>query len=208
MKSNGNFQFSVGGASILMIFVVLCLTTFGVLSYVTANADGRISAKNAEAVQNYYKANRQAQTKLEEVDSALAAAKSDAKQAVEEGTCDRLKNRPLYQSSPEVRPILTGGLPQTAKYAACYRIFSRLLLSKCPGVVIEAAREGDDALRCSFTADADQNRRIQVKLTINSYESAERYQIADERLIQTQENADGTGSEETLHLWQGNSGAP
>lgn len=85
MKSNGNFQFSVGGASILMIFVVLCLTTFGVLSYVTANADGRISAKNAEAVQNYYKANRQAQTKLEEVDSALAAAKSDAKQAVEEG---------------------------------------------------------------------------------------------------------------------------
>lgn len=208
MRSNGNFQFSVGGASILMIFVVLCLTTFGVLSYVTANADNRISERNAEAVKNYYQANRQAQTKLEEVDGALAAARSDAKQAVEEGTCDGLKNKPLYQGSSEVRAILIGDLPKAAKCAACYRIFSRLLLQNCSGVAVEAAQEGDDALRCSFADDADQNRRIQVKVTVNPFESAERYTVVDERLIQTQESAESTDSEETLHLWQGNSEAP
>ena len=208
MKSNGNFQFSVGGASILMIFVILCLTTFGILSYVTANADARISERNAEAVRNYYKANRQVQTKLGEVDGALAAAESDARRAVEEGTCGGLRNAALYRGSSELQPILDGRLPKTDKCAACYRIFSRLLLSDCSGVVMEAAREGDDALRCSITADADRNRKIRVKLTVSPYGSARRYRIDDERLIQTQGNAESAGGEETLRLWQGSSETP
>jgi|GEM_PF-1601604 hypothetical protein len=207
MKSKSNIHLSVGSSSILMIFVVLCLTTFGMLSYVTANADSKISTKNAETVQNYYKANQLAQTKLEQLDSALFTAKSDAKQAVDEGTCDGLKNKSLYQSSSEVQPIFNSNLSKNEKYAICYQIFCKLLLSKSSGVVMEAAQDGNDEIKCSFTAEADQNRQIQVKLTVNSYPSAERYKITEEKLISTQDNAADASSEETFQLWQGSSKA-
>lgn len=213
MKPKGNFQFSVGGASILMIFVVLCLTAFGILSYVTANADSRISAKNAEAVQNYYNADAKIQEGLKQIDAALLMAKSDAKQAADEGSIGGLKNKDRYQGSTELQPILNAKLSGAVKYDACYRIFARILLSQCPGVAVEAAQDGDDTLTCSLSAEADQNRKIEVKLTVAPYTADERYKITDEHLISTQKQADSSADVipddgGTLHLWQGDSKAP
>jgi hypothetical protein len=215
MKTKGNFQFSVGGASILMIFVVLCLTAFGILSYVTANADSRISEKNAEAVQNYYKADGKIQEGLKQIDAALLTAKTDAKQAAEKGSLDGSKNKELYQGSAEIQPILSAELDSSDKSAACYRVFARILLVKCPGVVIESTQESDDTLNCTLTADADQNRKIAVKLTVAPYPADERYKITDERLISAQKQADASSAsaaaipddEGPLHLWQGSSKA-
>ena len=215
MKTKGNFQFSVGGASILMIFVVLCLTAFGILSYVTANADSRISEKNAEAVQNYYKADGLIQERLQQFDAALLTAKADAQQASDEGSLDGLKNKAIYQGSAEIRPILSAELPKDAKSAACYRVFAQLLLAKCPGVAVRAAQE-DGTFSCTLTADADQNRKMQVMLTVSLYTADERYKITDERLIGAQKQADASSSSDAaipddegpLHLWQGSSKAP
>lgn len=200
MKPKNNFHLSMGWSSILMIFVVLCLTTFGMLSYVTANADSKISTKNAETVQNYYKADTLVQSKLEQIDKMLVTAKSDAKQAVDAGTYDELKNKSLYQGSSEVLPIFSSNLPKATKYAVCYRVFSQLLIPKCSGVVIQSTGSGDDAINCSFTADADQNRKIQVKLTVYPYTNTERYKITSEKLILSD-----VDSQETLQLWQGSS---
>ena len=213
MKTKGNFQFSVGGASILMIFVVLCLTAFGILSYVTANADSRISEKNAEAVQNYYKADGKIQEGLKQIDAALLTAKTDSEQAVREGTLDSLKNKDLYQGGAEIQPILSAKLPSDVKSAACYRVFARILLSQCPGVAVEAAQDGDDTFGCTLTADADQNRKIAVRLTVVPYTADERYKITDERLVGAQKQADSSADVipddgGTLHLWQGSSKAP
>lgn len=212
MKTKGNFQFSVGGASILMIFVVLCLTAFGILSYVTANADSRISEKNAEAVRNYYKADGKIQEELKQIDTALLTAKADAEQAADKGSLSGLKNKELYQGGAEIQPILSAELPSDVKSAACYRIFARILLSQCPAVAVEAAQDGDDTLGCALTADADQNRKIAVRLTVNPYTDAERYKITDERLIGAQKQADASAAIPddggTLHLWQGSSKAP
>lgn len=216
MKTKGNFQFSVGGASILMIFVVLCLTAFGILSYVTANADSRISEKNAEAVQNYYKADGKIQEGLKQIDAALLTAKNDAQQAANEGSLDGLKNKAIYQGSAEIGPILSTELPKPVKSAACYRVFAQLLLAKCPGVVVKAAQGDDDTFSCTLTADADQNRKIQAMLTVAPYPDAERYKITDERLIGAQKQADASSSSDAaipddegpLHLWQGSSKAP
>ncbi len=211
MKQKGNFQFSVGGASILMIFVVLCLTAFGILSYVTANADSRISAKNAEAVQNYYKADGKIQESLKQIDAVLLTAKADAKQAADAGSLGELKNKALYQDSTKLTPILNAKLSGAVKYDACYRIFARILLSQCPGVAVEAAQDGDDTLTCSLTAEADQNRKIEVNLTVGSYADADRYKITHEQLIGTQSQAAGSEIPDdggTLHLWQGGSKAP
>ncbi len=58
---------AVGGSSLLVIFAVLCLTVFALLSLSTVQADGRLSAISAEATKNYYDAD----TKAEEILSEL-----------------------------------------------------------------------------------------------------------------------------------------
>ena len=51
----------VGGSSLLVIFAVLCLTVFALLSLSTVQADGRLSETTAESVRAYYAADRAAE---------------------------------------------------------------------------------------------------------------------------------------------------
>lgn len=53
-KKKRSFGISIGSSSILVVFVVLCLTTFATLSLVSANADYRLSRKTADAAASYY----------------------------------------------------------------------------------------------------------------------------------------------------------
>lgn len=55
---------ALGGASLLVIFAVLALTIFALLSLSTVRADGRLSEASAQAVQNYYAADCKAQAVL------------------------------------------------------------------------------------------------------------------------------------------------
>lgn len=79
MREKQEFHIGVGVPSILMIFVVLCLTTFGVLSYSSAKADSSLTEKNGEHIKNYYAADAKAQTILSEIDEILYEAKTAAK---------------------------------------------------------------------------------------------------------------------------------
>ena len=42
------FGMNIGSASILLVFVILCLVSFAVLSIVSANADSRLSTRVLE----------------------------------------------------------------------------------------------------------------------------------------------------------------
>jgi len=55
---------ALGGASLLVIFAVLALTIFALLSLSTVRADARLSEASAQAVQNYYAADCKAQAVL------------------------------------------------------------------------------------------------------------------------------------------------
>ena len=55
---------AVGGASLLVAFAVLCLTVFALLSLSTVRADDRLSQASAQAVENYYAADLEAQEVL------------------------------------------------------------------------------------------------------------------------------------------------
>lgn len=55
---------AVGGASLLVVFAVLCLTTFALLSLATVQADNRLAQSSANAVSSYYRADCQAQAIL------------------------------------------------------------------------------------------------------------------------------------------------
>jgi hypothetical protein len=47
---------NIGSSSLIVIFIVLCLVTFSILSLGNANNDTQISERNAQAVQEYYRA--------------------------------------------------------------------------------------------------------------------------------------------------------
>jgi len=54
----------VGGSSLLVIFAVLCLTVFAMLSLATVQADRRTADASAQAVADYYAADAQAEAVL------------------------------------------------------------------------------------------------------------------------------------------------
>ncbi len=63
----------VGSTSILMVFSVLCLTIFAVLSFVTTNYERKLSEKTAAAVLNFYEADSHAEEILAEMQKMLNA---------------------------------------------------------------------------------------------------------------------------------------
>lgn len=57
-----NFSIStLGGSALMMIFAVLCLTVFAVLSLSTAKAGDRLSEGSRETTQAYYRADTEAE---------------------------------------------------------------------------------------------------------------------------------------------------
>lgn len=63
MKKKDSFSPpAMGGSSLLVIFAVLCLTVFALLSVSTVQAERRMADKTAEAVTAYYAADLEAET--------------------------------------------------------------------------------------------------------------------------------------------------
>lgn len=70
MKRNA-IGINVGTSSILVVFVILCLTTFAALSLVSADADYRLAERSALASTRYYTADAQAEDVLASLDFIL-----------------------------------------------------------------------------------------------------------------------------------------
>lgn len=204
MSRKGNFHLGVGASSILMIFVVLCLTTFGILSYVTANADNKLSTKNAETVESYYTSAAAAEGKLQKIDTALISAGEDARLAAAGTSLTDLKYYNEYKGRGElqsVTDILTGGVPGARKQAVCYLSFAQMLITHLDGMTVE---NGDaDTLNVRFLTDAGEGRQMETRLTVNAFGSAERYRVTGRKLLAAQAPESDGG--DTLQLWQGSS---
>ena len=74
---------NIGSASILLVFVILCLVSFAVLSIVSANANNKLSARVLERTSAYYAACNQAEQSLAGMDNTLRRiyASSDSEDA-------------------------------------------------------------------------------------------------------------------------------
>jgi len=77
-KQHKSAGVNIGSASLVMVFVVLALTIFAVLSLVSANNELRLSAKFSESVKNYYAADYKACTIIETIEN-----KVDSKTAID-----------------------------------------------------------------------------------------------------------------------------
>ncbi len=72
MKSiKERIQVGTGITSILMIFIILCLTAFGVLSFSTAKMDLRLTNKSIDNTKNYYLIEGKAYKMLSKIDELL-----------------------------------------------------------------------------------------------------------------------------------------
>ena len=63
-RSNRKPGFNVGSASIIMVFAILCLTIFSVLSFTTSNTDLRLSQRASKSIEDYYNAEYRAEDKI------------------------------------------------------------------------------------------------------------------------------------------------
>ena len=72
MSRKQSMGLGVGGSSLLMVFIIVCLTTFATLSLVSANADDKLSRKTAEAASAYYDADSRAVERLAAIDALVA----------------------------------------------------------------------------------------------------------------------------------------
>lgn len=63
--------FNIGTASMLVIFIILCLVTFSVLSVTSANNDKNYAKTIAQRTHSYYDASNQAETQLTQIDEVL-----------------------------------------------------------------------------------------------------------------------------------------
>lgn len=70
---------NIGSSSLIVIFIVLCLVTFGLLALGNARRDELLSQRNADAVREYYRADSMAVTFYQKVDECLARALADGK---------------------------------------------------------------------------------------------------------------------------------
>ena len=66
-----SISIGVGGSLIMVIFVVLCLTVFSVLSFEIAHSDLKLSMKSEEMIVDYYLINGKGEEKLAEISEKL-----------------------------------------------------------------------------------------------------------------------------------------
>ena len=51
---------NIGTSSLILIFIILCLTIFGLLSLSSAGSDWNLAQKNAQSIKGYYEADGKA----------------------------------------------------------------------------------------------------------------------------------------------------
>lgn len=77
MKQKKKISFSfihMGAPSLLMIFLVLCLFTFALLSLSSAKNNRTLSQQSADQIQAYYQASSLAEQALDQIDTILSDA--------------------------------------------------------------------------------------------------------------------------------------
>ncbi len=65
------YKANIGSSSLILIFIVLCLVTFAVLSLSNAEREDGFSRKNAASVQEYYRADGMGELFYQEIDQLM-----------------------------------------------------------------------------------------------------------------------------------------
>jgi hypothetical protein len=187
-KSKFSANPGTGISSILMIFVVLCITTFGVLSFVSARADLKLTEANAQTVQTYYSAEEKAQRILAQLDALLQRA-----QALPESATAQECAQSVGLSGTAAQPAVQQ-LEKAGNAAERYRV----LAAYAAASLQEGAAPGDGTqVIYSFALSGVSELRVTVE--IGELGGSFRCRVLSEQICET-----GAGEDQPLNVWPGN----
>ncbi|MEG2429298.1 MAG: hypothetical protein RSA99_02850 [Oscillospiraceae bacterium] len=197
MKSKEKLGISVGISSIIMIFVILCLTTFGTLSFLTANSDYKITQKSKEATIAYYKADCLAVEKIGQIDKMLSIARKSAQQfeqtrSFENLDCGIVIN--TYKNT--INDIYSMNLSKENRIKLTYIDIAKMIISLNKNFAVSKNEKNE--LFVSYTISMDKNHSLNSKIQILDYDKENTYKIIDSVVI----NNDNWSSE-NIEVWDG-----
>ncbi len=93
MKNKSRFNIGTGVTSLIMIFVVLCLTTFAILSFAQAKSDYKLSLEAANNISAYYQARNKIVRNISEINELITnIKKSQDKTNFNESIVEEVEN--------------------------------------------------------------------------------------------------------------------
>ena len=176
-KTQAGFPVGLGIPTILMIFIVLCLTTLGVLSLTSANSDSKLTDKTEAALLADYQAERIAEQMLSEIDGCLLQAANDTAVWQQTGVCSKL-------------PV-----DVSARAKSAQDIYTALVRTGLPDRV---SLEQDTV---AFSVPLSDGRSLQVSVLLKNYQESKRYEITRYRFV----TPELINEEEVQQLWPGTS---
>lgn len=176
-KTQAGFPVGLGIPTILMIFIVLCLTTLGVLSLTSANSDSKLTDKTEAALLADYQAEQIAEQMLSEIDGCLLQAANDTAVWQQTGVCSKLS------------------VDVSARAKSAQDIYTALVRTGLPDMV---SLEQDTV---AFSVPLSDGRSLQVSVLLKNYQESKRYEITRYRLV----TPELINEEEVQQLWPGTS---
>ena len=99
--------FNIGASSLLVIFLILCLVTFAILTLTSAKSDADFAEKLAHHKMNYYAACNTAESTLDEIDAVLADAWQLSDTDTGKNSINNDSSQPDSTSNDSSQPDLT-----------------------------------------------------------------------------------------------------
>ena len=171
---------NIGSSSLLVIFLILCLVTFAILSLSSAKSDYTFSERLAEHKRAYYEASSRAEDIVAEIDSILYETAhevgSAASSSHENGELDLYDNYIFAVSSALNGAFLTGGDGVSSGDASTGGgTFSSGNALAGDGGVSVICEQSEDEFLISFQVPADERQELQVVLRVTDFRASDRY---------------------------------
>lgn len=99
--------FNIGASSLLVIFLILCLVTFAILTLTSAKSDADFAEKLAHHKTNYYAACNTAESTLDKIDAVLADAWQLSDTDTSKNSINNDSSQPDSTSNDSSQPDLT-----------------------------------------------------------------------------------------------------
>lgn len=164
---------NIGSSSLLIVFVILCLATFAILSLSSAKSDFSLSKRLAEHKSSYYKASSNAEAILDEIDTRLAAEAA---------------------ASPTDR--LSGSSKDFAESPYVGAVIKSLDGSQIDNIHI-SCKKTDTKLQIAYQMPLEESQILDIVLNVTDYTKHETYyEIQKWQVIST----DTWESDDTLNL--------
>ncbi len=171
---------NIGSSSLLVIFLILCLVTFAILSLSSAKSDYTFSERLAEHKRAYYEASSRAEDIVAEIDSILYETAhevgSAASSSHEDGELDLYDNYIFAVSSALNGAFLTGADSVSSGDASTGggNFSSGGALAGDGGVSV-ICEQSEDEFLISFQVPADERQELQVVLRVTDFRASDRY---------------------------------